>query len=131
MGGVFGRDVTLSWFCDLPLSGQVALLMDPRRPLSPGGARRIADSLGEQMLSQEVPGNGPRRWRLAEPAARQLGSVRKKLDKWWNSDSLTNIERNYLIAHRADDEPPPHAMTVELPVLRAYLEMKARAAPPL
>jgi hypothetical protein len=131
MGVVFGRDAILSWFCDLAISGQVALLKDPHSALSPDVARHIADRLGEQVLIQDEPSDGSRRWRLAEPAAQQLSVVRKKLDKWWNSDSLTNIERNHLIEHRADDEPPPHAITVEPVVILAYLEMKARAAPPL
>ena len=41
-------------------------------------------------------------------------------------DSLTDGERNYLIEHRADDEPPAHAVMVELPMLRAYPKMKAQ-----
>ena len=35
---------------------------------------------------------------------------------------------DYLIEHRADAELPPHAVRVEPPVIRAYLEMKS---PPL
>ena len=137
MGGAFGQDVTLSWFYDLAIRDQVALLKDPHRTLSRELAREIADSLAEhpavkaQVLIQDEPSDGPRRSKLAEPIARQLSTVRKKLDKWWKSDSLTERERSYLIEHRADDELPPRAVTVEPPMLRAYLEMKARAAPPL
>jgi hypothetical protein len=69
------------------------------------------------------------RWKLSEPVASQLGVVREKLDKWWNSDALTISERNYLIDHRADRELPPHTVMVEPPVIRTYLEMKMREAP--
>jgi hypothetical protein len=68
---------------------------------------------------------------LSEPVASQLSRVRGRLDKWWHSDALTGRERNYLIDHRADPELPPHTVRVEPPVIRAYLEMKARRAPPL
>jgi hypothetical protein len=71
------------------------------------------------------------RWRLSEPVASQLSRVREKLDKWWNSNSLTITDRNYLVEHRADAELPPHAIRVEPPVIRAYVEMKVREAPPL
>jgi hypothetical protein len=71
------------------------------------------------------------RWKPSDPFASQLSRVRDKLDSWWYSDSLTNSERNYLIEHRADDEPPPHTVRVESSVIRAYLEMKVREAPPL
>jgi hypothetical protein len=71
------------------------------------------------------------RWKLSDPVASQLSCVRDKLDEWWYSDSLTNSERNYLIEHRADAESPPHTVRVEPSVIRAYLEMKAREAPPL
>lgn len=70
------------------------------------------------------------RLRLAEPVASQVSRVREKLDKWWNSNSLTITDRNYLIGHRADAELPPHTVGVELPVIRAYLEMKVPEAPP-
>ena len=71
------------------------------------------------------------RWRLSEQVASQLSRVREKLDKWWNSNSLTRTDRNYLIDHRTDAELPPHTVRVEPPVIRAYLEMKVRDAPPL
>jgi hypothetical protein len=71
------------------------------------------------------------RWRLSEPVASQLSRVREKLDKWWNSNSLTITDRNYLVEYRADAELPPHAIRAEPPVIRAYLEMKVREAPPL
>lgn len=71
------------------------------------------------------------RWRLSEPVASQLSRVREKLDKWWNSNSLTISDRNYLIQHRGDAELPPHTVRVEPPVIRAYLEMKMREIPPL
>jgi hypothetical protein len=68
---------------------------------------------------------------LSEPVASQLSRVCERLDKWWNSDALTGRERDYLIEHRADPELPPHTVRVEPPVIRAYLETKARQAPPL
>jgi hypothetical protein len=71
------------------------------------------------------------RWRLSEPVASQLSRVREKLDKWWNSNSLTITDRNYLIEHRADAELPAHTVRVEPPIIHAYLEMKVREAPPL
>ena len=71
------------------------------------------------------------RWRLSEQVASQLSRVREKLDKWWNSNSLTRTDRNYLIEHRTDAELPPHTVRVEPPVIRAYLEMKVRDVPPL
>jgi hypothetical protein len=71
------------------------------------------------------------RWRLSEPVASQLSRVREKLDKWWNSNSLTIIDRNYLIEHRADAELPPHTVRVEPRVIRAYLEMEVPKGPPL
>jgi hypothetical protein len=40
-------------------------------------------------------------------------------------------ERGYLIEHRADRELPAHTVRVEPPVIRAFLEMKMREAPPL
>ena len=75
--------------------------------------------------------DGSDRWKLSEPVASQLSRVCEKLDKWWNSNSLTLSDRNYLIEHRADAELPAHAVRVEPPVIRAYLEMKVREAPPL
>ena len=73
----------------------------------------------------------PNRWKLSEPLASQLSRIGVRLNKWWNSDALTDSERGYLIEHRADRELPPHTVRVEPPVIRAFLEMKMREAPPL
>jgi hypothetical protein len=124
----------LSWFCKLAIHDQMTLLADPDQRLSRKLARHIATSLGDQaalVLCSEESSDGQRYSKLAEPAARQLRDARKKLDAWWVSDSLSERERSYLIAHRADDEPPAHAVRVEPPIIRAYLEMKPPHPPPL
>jgi hypothetical protein len=132
-----GVQGALSWFCKLAIHDQIMLLNDPYQRLPRKLARHIADSIGEQaalmrlVLCSEESSDGQRYCKLAEPAARQLRDARKKLDAWWVSDSLSDRERRYLIAHRADDEPPAHAVRVEPPIIRAYLEMKAPHAPPL
>ena len=118
------------WLRELAINDQVALLRYPRRTISAEVAGHIADVLSSSAVVMQLWGPADR-WRLSDPVASQLSRVREKLDIWWNSNSLTNSERNYLIEHRGDDEPPPHAVRVELPAIRAYLEMKARAAPPL
>jgi hypothetical protein len=130
MSGGFAEPVSLSWLHELAMRDQVALLRYPHRTISGELARHIAYCLGGHAVVVQLR-EGSDRWKLSEPIARQLSGVRTKLDKWWNSDSLTNSERNYLIEHRADAEPPPHAVRVEPPVIRAYLEMKVRDAPPL
>jgi hypothetical protein len=125
----------LSWFCKLAIHDQITLLNDPNQRLSRTLARRIAASLSEQQAAQvlcdEESSDGQRYCKLAEPAARQIRDARKKLDAWWVSDSLSDRERRYLIAHRSDDEPPAHAVRVEPAIIRAYLEMKAPNPPPL
>jgi len=130
MSGGFAQPVSLSWFYGLAMKDQMALLENPCRTFTGELAGRVADSLGRQNVVQQLS-EGSDRWRLSESVASQLIGVRKKLDKWWNSDSLTSRERDYLIGHRADDEPPPHAVRVEPAAIRVYLEMKAREAPPL
>jgi hypothetical protein len=130
MTGGSAERVSLSWLRELAINDQVALLRYPSRTISGEVAGHIADILGRYAVVTQVRGASDH-WKLSEPVASQLSRARDKLDKWWNSDSLTNSERNYLIEHRGDDEPPPHAVRVELPAIRAYLEMKARAAPPL
>jgi hypothetical protein len=127
----------LSWFSKLAIHDQIALLNDPDQQLPRMLARHIAASIGEQpalkrlVLCREESSDGVHHWKLAKPAARHLHAARKKLDAWWFSDSFSDRERGYLIAHRADDELPPHAVTVEPAMLRAYLEMKAPHPPPL
>lgn len=101
----------------------------PRRTISGEVASHIVDIVGGYAVVMQLDGPSDR-WKLSDPLASQLSRVRDKLDSWWHSDSLTNIERNYLIEHRADADPPPHTVRVESPV-RAYLEMKVREAPPL
>jgi hypothetical protein len=103
--------------------------MDGAFAISGEVAGQIADTLGGHAVVMQLHGPSDR-WRLSEPVASRLSRVREKLDKWWNSDALTNTERHYLIEHRADTEPPPHAVKAEPPVIRAYLEMKVREAPP-
>ena len=130
MSGGSAEPVRLSWLRELAIQDQVALLKYPRRTISGEVAGRIADILGGYAVVTQLHGPS-NRWKLSEPVASQLVRVRDKLDKWWNSDSLNNRERSYLIEHRADAEPPPHAVRVEPPVIRAYLEMKLRETPPL
>jgi hypothetical protein len=130
MTGGLAEPVSLSWLHGLAMKDQVALLRYPHRTISAELAGQIADSVGGHAVVMQLR-EGLDRWKLSEPVARQLSGVRKRLDKWWNSDSLPNSERNYLIEHRADAEQPPHAVRVEPPVIRAYLEMKVRDAPPL
>jgi hypothetical protein len=102
----------------------------PRRTISGEIASHIAGILGLYAVVVQLHGASDR-WRLSEAVAGQLSRVREKLDKWWNSNSLTMSDRNYLIEHRADAELPPHTVRVEPPVIRAYLEMKMREIPPL
>jgi len=130
MTGGSAEAVSLSWLRELAMNDQVALLRYPRRTISGDVAGHIADILGRPAVVTQLHGPSDR-WKLSEPVASQLVRVREKLDKWWNSDSLNNSDRNYLIEHRADTELPPHAVRVEPPVIRAYLEMKVREAPPL
>jgi hypothetical protein len=130
MTGGSAEAVSLSWLRELAMNDQVALLRYPRRTISGDVAGHIADILGRPAVVMQLHGRSDR-WKLSEPVASQLVRVREKLDKWWNSDSLNNSDRNYLIEHRADTELPPHAVRVEPPVIRAYIEMKVREAPPL
>jgi hypothetical protein len=122
--------LSLSWLRELAVKDQVALLGYPRRTISGEVAGHITAVLGGSAVVMQLRGASDR-WKLSEPLASQLSRVREKLDRWWNSLSLSNSERNYLIQHRDDPEPPPHAVRVEPHVIRAYLEMKMREAPPL
>ena len=130
MTGGSADPVSLSWLKELAIQDQVALMRYPRRTISGEVAGLIADTAGRYAVVIELYGPSDR-WKLSEPLASQLSHVRKTLDKWWTSHSLTNTERNYLIEHRADAEPPPHAVRAEPVVICAYLEMKVREAPPL
>jgi hypothetical protein len=130
MSGGSAEPVSFLWLRDLAIKDQVALLRYPRRTISAEVARQIADILGGSVVVMQLRGASDR-WKLSEPLASQLSRVREKLDKWWNSNALANSERDYLIEHRADRELPPHTVRVEPPVIRAYLEMKIREAPPL
>jgi hypothetical protein len=130
MTGRSADPVSLSWLRELAIQDQVALMRYPRRAISGEVAGHIADIVGRYAVVMQLRGPSDR-WKLSDPVASQLSRVRDKLDEWWYSDSLTNSERNYLLEHRADAESPPHTVRVELPVIRAYLEMKAREAPPL
>jgi hypothetical protein len=130
MTGGSAEPVSFLWLCDLAMNDQVALLRYPRRTISAEVARHIADMLGGSVVVMQLRGP-PGRWKLSEPLASQLSRIRVKLDRWWNSDVLTNTERDYLIEHRGDAELPPHTVRVEPPVIRAFLEMKTREAPPL
>jgi hypothetical protein len=116
---------SLVWLRELAINDQVALLRYPRRTISGEVAGHIADILGRPAVVMQLHGASDR-WKLSEAVASQLSGVCEKLDKWWNSNSLTLSDRNYLIEHRADTELPPHAVRVEPPVIRAYLEMKVR-----
>ena len=130
MTGGFAEAVSHTWLHELAIKDQVALLRNPHRTISGELAGHIDAILGGHAVVKQLRGDSDR-WKLSEPAAIQLSSVRKTLDKWWNSDSLSNTERKYLIEHRADAEPPPHAVRVEPVIISAYLAMKARDAPPL
>jgi hypothetical protein len=130
MTGGSADPVSLSWLHELAIQDQVALMRYPRRTISGGVAGHIAYILGGYAVVMQLHGPSDR-WKLSDPFATQLSRVRDKLDSWWYSDSLTNSERNYLLEHRADAEPPPHTVRVESSVIRAYLEMKVREAPPL
>jgi hypothetical protein len=130
MTGGSADPVSLSWLKELAIQDQVALLRYPRRTISGEVAGLIADIAGGYAVIIQLYGPSDR-WKLSDPLAGQLGRVRDKLDKWWYSDSFSDSERNYLIEHRADAEPPPHAVRAEPAVISAYLEMKVREAPPL
>lgn len=130
MTGGSAEACSLLWLGELAIRDQVALLRYPRRTISGEVAGHIADVLGRPAVVMQLWGPSDR-WRLSESVASQLSRVREKLDKWWNSNSLTIIDRDYLIEHRADAELPPHTVRVEPPVIRAYLEMKVPKAPPL
>jgi hypothetical protein len=128
--GGFAEAASLVWLRELAINDQVALLRYPRRTISAEVAGHIADVLSSSAVVMQLWGPADR-WRLSDPVASQLSRVREKLDKWWNSNSMTITDRNYLIEHRADAELPPHTVRVEPPVIRAYLEMKVRETPPL
>ena len=130
MTGGSAEAVSLVWLRELGINDQIALLRYPRRTISGEVAGHIADVLGRSAVVMQLHGSSDR-WKLSEPVASQLSRVCEKLDKWWNSNSLTLSDRNYLIEHRADAELPAHAVRAEPPVIRAYLEMKMREAPPL
>ena len=130
MTGGSAAPVSLSWLRELAIEDQVALLKYPRRTISGEIAGHLADILGAYAVVIQLHGPSDR-WKLSEPVARQLSLVRERLDKWWNSDSLADSDRSYLIEHRGDREPPAHAVRAEPTVIRAYLEMKVREAPPL
>ena len=130
MTGGSADHVSLSWLKELAIQDQVALLRYPRRTISGEVAGHIADIVGRYAVVMQLRGPSDR-WKLSDPVASQLSRVRDKLDKWWFSDSFSDSERNYLIEHRADAEPPPHAVRAEPAVISAYLEMKVREAPPL
>jgi hypothetical protein len=127
-GGGSPEPASLSWLRELAIPDQIALMKYPHRTISAEVAGHIAEILGGHTVAMQLRGS-PNRWKLSEPLASQLRCIREKLDKWWNFDALTDSERNYLIEHRADRELPPHAVRVETPVIRAYLEMKKREAP--
>jgi hypothetical protein len=129
MTGGSAEPVSFLWLRDLAINDQVALLRYPRRTISAEVARHVAGMLGGSVVVMQLRGPSDR-WKLSEPLARQLSRIREKLDKSWNSDALTNSERNCLIEHRADLELPPHTVRVEPPVIRAFLEMRRREAPP-
>jgi hypothetical protein len=122
--------VSLSWLKELAIQDQVALMRYPRRTISGEVAAHIADTAGGYAVVMQLYGPADR-WKLSEPVASQLSRVRDKLDQWWYSDSFSDSERTYLIEHRADAEPPPHAVRAEPAVISAYLETKVREAPPL
>lgn len=128
--GGSAEPVSFVWLRDLATDDQVALLRYPRRTISAEVAGHIADIMGGSFVVAQLQGPADR-WKLSEPLASRLSRTREKLDKWWGSDALTRIERKYLIEHRADAELPPHTIRAEPPVIRAYLEMKVREAPPL
>jgi hypothetical protein len=130
MTGGSAEAVSLLWLGELAINDQVALLRYPHRTISGEVAGHIADILGRYAVVMQLR-EASDRWRLSEPVASQLSRVREKLDKWWNSNSMTISDCNYLIEHRADAELPPHTVRVEPAVIRAYLEMKVREAPPL
>ena len=130
MTGGSADPVSLSWLKELAKQDQVALLRYPRRTISAEVAGLIADIAGGYAVIIQLYGPSDR-WKLSDPLASQLSRVRDKLDQWWYSDSFTDSERIYLIEHRADAEPPPHAVRAEPAVISAYLEMKVREAPPL
>jgi hypothetical protein len=130
MTGGSADPVSLSWLKELAKQDQVALLRYPRRTISAEVAGLIADIAGGYAVIIQLYGPSDR-WKLSDPLASQLSRVRDKLDQWWYSDSFSDSERHYLIEHRADAEPPPHAVRAEPAVISAYLEMKVREAPPL
>jgi hypothetical protein len=98
--------VSFLWLRDLAINDQVALLRYPRRTISAEVARQIAAILGVSVVVFHLRGPSDR-WTLSEAVASQLSHIREKLDKWWNSDALTNGERRYLIEHRADPALTP------------------------
>ena len=130
MTGGSAEPVSLVWLRELAINDQVALLRYPHRTISGEVAGHIDAILGRSAVVMQLH-EASDRWKLSEPVASQLSRVCKTLDKWWNSDSLPLTDRDYLIEHRADAELPPHAVRVDLPIIRAYLEMKVREAPPL
>jgi hypothetical protein len=136
---------SLSWFYNLPMDDQVALLNDPYQPLS----QHLIDRLDQQQVTGThwVQSRDPVHWSLTAPAAVRLEAIRAQLDDWW--DGLAHHEHLYVIQQRAGELDATYDRTVQaadgpafgvalvrdlrnanqfrLPaMIRAYVEMKAR-----
>jgi hypothetical protein len=126
--------VDLSWFYTLKLNDQVALLSNPHQL-----SQQLADHL-KQIVSLGWWNSHPTDPVLDALVLQRLEQIRSQLDEWWwdllTGEPLPDNERNHLIKHRTDDEPPQRYLDLvqneanaigERPAMvHAYIEMQAR-----
>ncbi len=136
------QDDGLSWFYALPMRDRVALLRDPKQPLSPRLLDRLAGQSGVVTQMRWAGSNAP--WILS--AAPLLLAIRDQLDDWW--DDIAVHEQDYISQQRDGALDATYAeavlaatgdtLRVELvsdvrtdgfrlpPMIRAFVEMRVR-----
>lgn len=134
------RDRTLSWFHQLDLGQQAALLADPHGYLPDDVAKTIRPHI--DVSRPDETKQYPRRWLLRSAEANLLEDERLRLDDWWQH--LPSGVRSALIECRAEVVPreyrkavlesapgglhPKADLTIEFDMTEmtsAYLEMLA------
>jgi hypothetical protein len=127
----------MSWFYQLTMDERVHLLVHPHGSLPPGLAERLSDQpgvLGSEWGFADSEGDVF----LAGPLADKLKAWCEQLTSWW--DIVTLPEQAYLIEKRDRElaaeyadvvrsagEPVPNGPFRLPPMVRVYVEMKARA----
>jgi hypothetical protein len=110
------RPVDLSWFYTLDPKERVEVLTRTQ-------STELADKLKSAQHGR-LPLND-------EDVVARLDEIRYELNFWWQEDRLTDLLRDDLIEHRGDDtyrdlmQFEAAAIGVELPMVRAYLELQA------